>query len=81
MGPECPFCNYTIEWCERELNEQILFPQTYFCSECWTPFTLSVAEVKAVQQKYNQYLAGSTPSEKEEDWLKVRRDWDNGDLR
>lgn len=55
-GAECPQCHKILEFTVGEVTEEIWAPRTYMCGEmdCLTMFTLSIEEVKEIQDSLKE---------------------------
>jgi hypothetical protein len=80
-GPDCPTCQKSAEWTQREIDESVYAPRTYCCNHCYTFYVLDIDEIVNYQQQAQELLAryDGPQTETEEDWKKAREEWNRTD--
>lgn len=77
-GPDCPHCGKSAEWTIGEIQEVVYCPRTYCCNHCYQFYVLDMEEIAKYQESGQELLDSVEPvqGESEEDWKKLREDWD-----
>ena len=58
MGPTCPHCGNSVEWCVGEIWEDIYADKTYTCAKCYGIFCVALETLLAEQKSAQASLVG-----------------------